>query len=73
MPIWNYDSEFFHIVTIEKKIILGLHILFFKVMFPSKNVVASMARKYVALKDMQQENSIYPNMASTLFAPLLEC
>jgi hypothetical protein len=42
-------------------------------MFASKNAIASMARKYVALKDMQQENSIYPNMASTLFAPLLEC
>jgi hypothetical protein len=40
---------FSHIVTFEKKFILGLHILLFKVMFASKNVVASMARNYLLL------------------------
>jgi hypothetical protein len=40
---------FFHIVTFEKKFILGLHILLFEVMFASKNVVASMARNYLLL------------------------
>jgi hypothetical protein len=40
---------FFHIVTFKKKFILGLHILLFKVLVASKNVVASMARKYLLL------------------------
>jgi len=47
MPIWNYHYDFFHIVTIEKKIILGLH--------KKKSSCFHGKEILVVLKDMQQE------------------
>jgi hypothetical protein len=61
-------------MTFEKKIILALHILLFKVMFASKKCSCLHGKEIlVAFNDMQQENRIYPNMALTSFAPLLKC